>query len=243
MSGLTSAILTFHSLDDSGSVISYPPAAFVRLIEQIAARGSSFVPLAEIQRRPRSVAITFDDAFRNIYDTALPLLERRGIPATIFVVSDYCGRTNAWPGQPRRIPVLPLMSWTEIREAASRGATIGSHSVSHPYLSTIGSSSLEHELSTSRRAIEDHLGTSVTEFAYPYGAVPADRQALENAGYSCAITTRLRYVHPDDPPLLLPRLDAYYFRNPERLPNLFALPARAWLASRRFLRELRSAAR
>src|SRR6202043_11676 len=94
-----SAILTYHSLDDSGSVISVPPALFRRQMDFLAASGIPVVPLNEVMKRPGSVAITFDDGFRNFADHAVPVLERHRLPATVFVVSRYCGLTNDWPSQ------------------------------------------------------------------------------------------------------------------------------------------------
>ena len=37
-------------------------------------------------------AITFDDGYRDVYEQALPVLERKGIPAAMFVVTDLVGR-------------------------------------------------------------------------------------------------------------------------------------------------------
>src|ERR1700730_18671577 len=40
----------------------------------------------------RYVAVTFDDGFENFYEHALPELVKRGIPATMFVISDAIGK-------------------------------------------------------------------------------------------------------------------------------------------------------
>ena len=86
-----SAILTYHSLDESGSVISMPPALFRAQMECLAESPSKVVPLAEICDRPGAVAITFDDGFANFAEYAAPVLERLSLPATVFVVSGFCG--------------------------------------------------------------------------------------------------------------------------------------------------------
>src|SRR5579883_2750261 len=41
-------------------------------------------------RRPLA-AITFDDGYGDVYEHAMPLLQRKGVPAAVFVVSDLVG--------------------------------------------------------------------------------------------------------------------------------------------------------
>src|ERR1700722_15438811 len=99
--GGRSTILTYHSLDDSGSVISTHPEIFRRQMDFLAASGVPVVPLAETLERAGSGAKTFDDGFRNLLDHAVPVLEQYHFPATIFVVGNYCGGHNDWPSQPK----------------------------------------------------------------------------------------------------------------------------------------------
>lgn len=237
-----SAILTFHSLDDSGSVVSYPPAAFAALLDGLAAARVPIVPLDRITQRPGAVALTFDDAFRNFYDVALPLLERHRMPATVFAVSAHTGGHNDWPTQSTGVPLLPLMSWNHLRDAARRSVTIGSHTVSHPYLDRLPPAEIARELRESRHRLEQELGLPVTTFAYPYGATPPDPAALRDAGYLHAVTTRMDYVAPASDALLLPRLDTYYLKNPALAAQPFSASCRAWVLLRALLRRLRQAA-
>src|SRR5262245_38055173 len=131
-----SAILTYHSLDRSSSVISVEPDRFRRQMEQLAASGVKVVPLADVLTHEESVAITFDDAFGNLVDYALPVLERLALPATIFAVSGYTGRRNDWPSQPGGIPLMPLMDWTALRDLPPL-FSVGAHTVNHPDLAKL----------------------------------------------------------------------------------------------------------
>ena len=63
-SRVNSAILTYHSLDDSGSVVSVSPEVFVSQMEWLSARGAPVVPLAEVCRTPGAVALTFETHFQ-----------------------------------------------------------------------------------------------------------------------------------------------------------------------------------
>src|SRR5215472_13250041 len=108
-------ILTYHSLDTSGSVISLDPKLFRDQMEWLRGTGIEVVPLERVKERPGAVAITFDDGFRNFYEDAFPVLQDHRFPATVFIVTDFCGRQNNWPSQPASPPVprLPLMNWSE----------------------------------------------------------------------------------------------------------------------------------
>ena len=99
MNGGRSAILTYHSLDDSGSVISTPPSRFQRQMEFLAASGIPVAPLDQVLACPGSVAITFDDGFRNLLDHAVPFPLAVARPARHPSRGVYpCGRADPLRG-------------------------------------------------------------------------------------------------------------------------------------------------
>ena len=61
-------------------------------------------------------AVTFDDGYRDVYEHAIPLLLRKGIPAAVFVVSDLMGTTR--PQVHDRLFLL-------VRRALHRPAVLG----------------------------------------------------------------------------------------------------------------------
>jgi peptidoglycan/xylan/chitin deacetylase (PgdA/CDA1 family) len=215
------AILTYHSIDDSGSVISLPEAAFARHVEWLASGRVRVTTVDDLLRLPDAVdavAITFDDGFRNFGEVAAPRLAAHGLSSTVFVVSDHVGRTNAWGGVlDARIPELPLLSWGELEQLAQGGVTIGGHTRRHGSLSRVGGQALVDEIVGGARAIEDRIGCAPPGFAYPYGAVTDDAAALVAATFSWGCTTELRRVAAREDHARLPRLDMYYFREPGSL--------------------------
>ncbi len=215
------AILTYHSIDSSGSPISVSPEAFRAHCRWLARGPVRVVPLAALLAMPETedaVALTFDDGYSNFAAEAAPLLEAYGLPATLFVVPGQVGKTNAWGGRAEpRIPTLSLLDWPALAGLAERGIRLGAHSRTHPRLSAVPASQLEDELAGAAETIRQETGQSPEDLAYPFGDVtPAVARAAARV-YRRAVTTEFRPLAPNDDPLRLPRLDAYYFRGQGQL--------------------------
>ena len=95
------AILTYHAIDEADPVLSTPPRRFAEQMRILAESGIRVVDLTELPRVISAksagapvVALTFDDGLLSVYEHAFPVLVRYGFPAPVFIVSDYCGRTN-----------------------------------------------------------------------------------------------------------------------------------------------------
>jgi peptidoglycan/xylan/chitin deacetylase (PgdA/CDA1 family) len=153
--------------------------------------------------RARLFHVTFDDAFRSV-EHALPVLERLGIPATVFVCSSLAdsGAPLAVPelaDEVARLPAeLATMTWEQLRELTSRGIEIGSHTATHPHLTQLSDTEIRNELTDSRRLIEDHLGRSCNLLAYPYGEYDSRTcAAAPAAGYQAAFGLSTRDSPPD----------------------------------------------
>jgi peptidoglycan/xylan/chitin deacetylase (PgdA/CDA1 family) len=237
--GSRSAILTYHSIDDSGSVISTPPSLFRRQMEFLAASGIRVTPLDRVVREPGSVAITFDDGFANVASHAVPLLERYGFPATVFVVSEFCGRRNNWPSQPAgAVPILPLLGWDDLARLPSN-ISIGAHTATHPDLRRLPAEECEREMCSSRDRIEQRLGKSVRWFAYPYGASSPEVRSLTARHFDLAVGTSLRFLPPQPDAVNLPRIDTYYLRETFPMERLFTASGACYVAMRALLRDAR----
>lgn len=237
------AILTYHSIDPSGSPISVDAAAFARHVEFLASGRVRVVPLGEIERVPEgedAVALTFDDGFRNFADDAWPRLRDAGLPVTVFVVAGRAGGDNRWNGREEKgIPVAPLMDWATTARVASEGASLGSHATTHAPLPSLGDAALREELRGSRDRIERETGVRPRTFAYPFGSHDARTRAAVAREYQAACTTELRLLGAREDPAALPRLDAFYLRGPGRLESFGAPSFRRYVARRALLRSVR----
>jgi peptidoglycan/xylan/chitin deacetylase (PgdA/CDA1 family) len=177
-------ILCFHSVGTpQWGVNDVAPDRFRRHLELALDAGFRFVPAARIARDggdADDLAITFDDGLRSVAMNAAPILAERRIPWTIFVVTEWAGRRH-------RFGDGMMLDWNDLERLAADGATIASHSVTHPDFARLSYAEAFRELADSRRAIAEHLGIETTEFAIPFGRSTnwsSDaRAAAADAGY------------------------------------------------------------
>ncbi len=239
-------ILTYHSLDDTGSVLSTSPQVFAEQMRILHELDVEVVSLTKIREglggasasRPL-VAITFDDGFRNILDHGFPILQRYGFPATIFLVTDYCGKTNDWPGQPLHIKRYPLLTWDEIREMSQAAIDFGSHTQTHPDLTMLPAHRVDEELLGSKKRIEDTIGRPVDLFAYPYGIFDHAVRNAAQAHFDLSCSTFLGFVGRQSDLFALERLDMYYLRRPMVFERLLSKEMDLYIRFRQTVRSLR----
>jgi peptidoglycan/xylan/chitin deacetylase (PgdA/CDA1 family) len=210
------AILTYHSIDDSGSPVSMDEDAFrrhVRWLGSGAARVVALRELAGLAGEDDAVALTFDDAFVNFGERAWPLLREHALPVTLFVVAGHVGGTNAWRGRSAPgIPTLPLLGWDAIAGLAEQGVALGAHSRTHPDLRGLDGAALADEIAGSADRLAAATGHRPEVFAYPYGWWSPAAVAVAATSYRLACTTEHRPLAAREDPYRLPRLDAFYFR-------------------------------
>jgi peptidoglycan/xylan/chitin deacetylase (PgdA/CDA1 family) len=237
------AILTWHSVYDSGSPISTTPDEFRRQVAWLVSGRVQVVSVGRLLELPddvNAVALTFDDGFANFATQAAPVLRQHALPVTLFVVTGRAGGDNRWMGRgDPGIPALPLLDWDQLGRLHESGVSLGAHSVHHPRLTKLTRDEVEAELVLSALELGRRLGERPDGFAYPYGA--ADETVLEIARrhYCWACTTELRPLRAGAPRHSLPRLDAWYLRDPARLAHWGSPRFRTWLWCRRQGRRLR----
>lgn len=232
------AILTYHSLDDSDSVISTRPGVFRRHMLSLAERRIPVAPLDRVLDGEDALAITFDDGYRNFVDEALPILTELRFPAAVFVVTSHCGRVNSWD-RAADVPALPLMDWDALRALPPGLVSLGSHGSAHLDLTRLTQPALRAELRESRHEIERQTGRAATQFAYPYGRWNQAVVEAARGEYALAVTTSLGYLPESPDPYRLPRIDAYYARSLARFRQVTVGRSAPYLGFRRALRNLK----
>jgi peptidoglycan/xylan/chitin deacetylase (PgdA/CDA1 family) len=239
------AILTYHSIDDSGSAISIRPAVFREHVRWMSLERVMVMPLEALLAQPETgqrdaVAITIDHGFQN-FGEAAALLGDAGLPVTLFAVTGHVGGNNAWGGRADAgIPTLPLLDWAGLERVVARGVAIGAHTRTHAKLTTLSSAEIEDEMDGCVAELRTRLGVSASYFAYPYSAVSDHVAALADTRFAAALTTRFAALGPTDRRMWIPRLDMYYFRRSGALER-WGTPGfarRVWtVRARRRLRE------
>ncbi len=215
------AILTYHSIDTSGSPISCHPDVFAHQVKWFASSRVRVTTVDELTRLPATtdaVALTFDDGFVNFRDVAVPRLLDHGFPVTLFVVAGLAGRTNSWDDGPHRAtPSLPLLDWSALARLQEQGVTLGAHSQTHRRVTRLPAAAVEDEVRGCADRIEAEVGVRPSVFAYPYGHWDAQSAAMVARTYRWGCTTDFRLLAPTDEPSTLPRLDMWYFNQPGSL--------------------------
>ena len=183
-------ILVYHHVSASTPPsTSISPEDFERHLEYLEQNNFNVIPLDNMlktlrageQLPEKSVAITFDDGYISIYDTAFPMLQSYGFPFTLFLSTGPIDKQQQ-----------SYMNWDQIREMSRAGVIIANHMVEHPYMLEIGSDEtdadwinrLQNELLAAESRIEQETGQSHRYLAYPYGEFDLDiKLMLKNNGF------------------------------------------------------------
>jgi peptidoglycan/xylan/chitin deacetylase (PgdA/CDA1 family) len=221
-----SIVLAYHAVAEAfPAPLAVTPTA---LGEQLALlvgrgyRGVTFSELAAAGGRGKLLAVTFDDAYRSVNTRAAPILSGLGVPGTVFAPTSYVGteRPMSWPGIDRWLSTphaeeLTPMSWEELRSLADSGWEIGSHTVTHPRLTSLDDDRLDEELRASREACAERTGRPCASIAYPYGDHDARVvEATGRAGYAWGATLPARLGRARA--LRWPRIGIYNSDDPRR---------------------------
>jgi peptidoglycan/xylan/chitin deacetylase (PgdA/CDA1 family) len=184
--GGTCVVLYYHGI---------PPGQRTRFARQLDSivRLAKPIPLevtSTLNPHARYVAVTFDDGFENLLENAIPELQQRRIPSTIFVPTELLGKFPPWSGTVSRTQNGRLMSVDQLKTLPSNLVTIGSHGKTHPLLPSLNEETARSELSESRVKLEELLKRGITLFSFPYGAFTEDLvRWCREAGYERVFTS------------------------------------------------------
>jgi peptidoglycan/xylan/chitin deacetylase (PgdA/CDA1 family)/GT2 family glycosyltransferase len=210
-----SRVLAYHAIGEPLGPYGMPYEQFRGQLDALQHAGFQFVSADEfltslrgvggLPRRP--VMLTFDDAYKDLAETVLPLLKERGIPAVVFAVSGLLGGTNKWD-EAIGGAHLQLLDAPGLRALAQGGVEIGVHSRTHRPLTSLPDKELSEEVEGSVMDLEAAGLERPRLFAYPYGSWDErTRQAVQNAGLQAAFTTDAGRARPGQDPYLVPRIE------------------------------------
>ena len=189
------SILCYHAIEDGWtSPLAVPPeefeahCAWLTEHRNVVTLDDAVTALNSEGTLPRGmVALTFDDGFASIYEEALPILLRYGLPATVFVVAQTLsasGQAVDWVDTPPPYPMHTL-SPGQLLQLRDAGIAIGSHSWAHRDLRALTPEECVADLLRSRRLLETLLDQPVRYLAYPRGLHnDGVREAAARSGYA-----------------------------------------------------------
>lgn len=234
------AILTFHSIDDSGAIISYPSKKFAELLEKLRKNDIPILSLDEIlaNSSKQGVVITFDDGMRSIYKNALHILKEYNAPAHVFVATAAI-KNSKTAEQAINIEGFEMLSWDEIEHLQANGIQIDAHTHRHPDMRTINKEQILEEFHLSNEILASKIGVTPDYFAYPFGY--HNQLARECAAdfYKASVTTELRPLPESYDTAAIPRLDSFYFQTSNTINKLDSPLMAIYLKLRNLMRNVK----
>lgn len=181
-------ILYHHVSDSTPKSTSISPAQFDAHMDYLAEHNFKVVPLLELTEKLRkgerlpdkTVAISFDDSYASVYESAYPRLKKRGWPFTFFVNTDAVGTAKIF------------VSWDQLREMSRHGVTIANHTTQHNHLPRRKANEtaaqwrarISAEISRAQEKIVQEIGVAPSILAYPFGEYDVDiQQIAKQQGY------------------------------------------------------------
>jgi peptidoglycan/xylan/chitin deacetylase (PgdA/CDA1 family) len=238
------AILTFHSIDNSNSVLSYSPGMLENLLNALE---KSEIPVCDLDTllssdNNQGVALTFDDGMRSLFTTALPILKDHDVPAHLFLTPGFIRTKPGDAGKPSQTNDFEMLNWNEIESLHSEGINIESHTINHHDLRTLTKEELADECQSADDIIEKRVGRRPRYFSYPNGYYNTSVKEFAGSIYEACVTTELSILHENEDIEKLPRLDSYYLRNPLIFENFESTISKTYVSARRLLRKFKGSA-
>lgn len=161
---------------------------------------------ANIPCKGRRVVITFDDGYKDLLQHAVPIMEKFGFTATVFLITSCLDNSGSFKGR-------TLLSADDALKLLDKGFEFGSHTRNHPILHHTDVDTLRMEISESREQILNLFNSEMIAFSHPYALPEHDRKylaevedLLKASGYNCGVTTRIGRAGPGDNRFFLKRI-------------------------------------
>jgi peptidoglycan/xylan/chitin deacetylase (PgdA/CDA1 family) len=201
----TLRVLMYHKVNDvAGNPGAVPTALFADQMARLQTLDFAVVGLDAVLDHyvrgaplpPRATLITFDDGYRDVLERALPVLQRQGYPAVLFVPLGFVGGDRPLPHD-RRLAARGIanrtLDWDELRALDAAGVAIECHGISHSPLSALPIGDAAQEIALAKLRLEAQLGRAVRAFAYAKGSEldfrPVHVSLVRQAGYDLGFTS------------------------------------------------------
>lgn len=178
-------ILEYHMVNHTDKEIyNVEPEDFAAQMDYLKDAGYTTISMLDFMKAKKGkmnlpakpIILSFDDGYIDNYTELLPVLEKRGMKATLFMVTNDIGLDG-------------YLTWDMLRDMQSRGIEIGSHTANHQPLTTLSDKEIGDEIRLSKLLLEWNGIRTVYFFSYPNGAVNSTAiKELKENDYLAAVT-------------------------------------------------------
>ena len=201
----TLRVLMYHKVNDlKPNPTTVPTSVFAEQMSLLADLGYAPVSLEQVRAHyveaavlpEGAVLITFDDGYRDNLENALPILQRHGYPAVIFVPIGFLDGDRPLPHEEmlRALGVRnETVGWDELAALEAGGIRVESHGIGHRPVSELEPAAAAREIALSKLRLEERLGRRVDAYAFVKGSLadyrPEHVSLVQQAGYALGFTS------------------------------------------------------
>ncbi len=178
-------ILEYHKVNNrTKDDYTVTPTEFAEQMDALAADGYTTISVLDFLKAKKGkqtlpdkpVIVTFDDGYSDNYTEALPILEERGMKATVFMVTNDVGL----PG---------YLTWDQLHDMEDRGIELGSHTANHLPLTEMSVEEARDEVQKSKLQMEWKGLKTVFVLSYPNGSYDKFMPGILKEEYYLAAVT------------------------------------------------------
>jgi peptidoglycan/xylan/chitin deacetylase (PgdA/CDA1 family) len=161
-----------------------------------------------LKSEKKPIILTFDDGYRDAYEKAFPVLKKYKSTGTFFPIVNNIDKSG-------------FVTQKQLLEMKRAGMGFGSHSLSHPNLTTSSDQKNGDEIYGSKNVLEQRLGITISDFCYPSGIF--DQRTVNfitNSGYKTAVTVNNGTNFGTIDPFRLNRINIENETNFDNIPEL-----------------------
>ena len=204
-------IIFYHGIGKPKSKLQVLPVNFEKQIKYLFNKGYKAVlpqDLEKTKKGEKFFLITFDDAFKSVYQKALPVLKKYGYCGAVFISTDYIGKKTSYAGGGKN-KNFDLLNVAEIQALKNEGWFVGSHFASHKYLPTVPVNEVRKDYLRSDKHLKDiGFERAGKIIAYPFNFFNKQMiDVLKRAGVKIAFAGGNRLYTEKENKLCLPRFD------------------------------------
>jgi peptidoglycan/xylan/chitin deacetylase (PgdA/CDA1 family) len=191
-------VLIYHRVGDGDGEMRLSRDVFRAQLALVAGRVGTLDQFVEGGAEAATpLVVTVDDGTDDFADEIVPVLVDLGVPATVYVATDFIEGGRSFPDGGR-----PL-TWAALADCLSTGlVTVGSHTHTHALLDRATPDGATQELDRSSKLIEDRRGVTARHFAYPkalLGSPPAEAEVRRRFDTAAIAGTRPNRPGRTDP--------------------------------------------